>query len=243
MKISGLNWYLEASRTSVVGYLLFMAFLCSLGFWQLDRAEQKKLILLQQQSQQDLSDVNLNSTEVIEFNDLFYRKAFAMGHYDKTHQFLLDNQIVDGKNGYFVLTPFFLDAQQRAVLVNRGWVALGDDRGKLPAIEIQTQPAHINGRIHAFPGVGFKLKGAEIPTDNWPSVVQVINNEVLGKKLGYELLPFLIQLESASEEGYKREWKSNPIITPEKHVGYAVQWFALALTLTALFIRISFKKQ
>jgi surfeit locus 1 family protein len=66
---------------------------------------------------------------------------------------------------------------------------------------------------------------------------------VLTEKLGYEIASFQLELEPESQEGYKREWKINTAIPPEKHLGYAVQWFGLALTLTALFFWISLKKR
>jgi surfeit locus 1 family protein len=101
----------------------------------------------------------------------------------------------------------------------------------------------VSGRINQFPTVGIKLKGAEIPTNTWPSVVQLIDSQVLTEKLGYEIASFQLELEPESQEGYKREWKINTAIPPEKHLGYAVQWFGLALTLTALFFWISLKKR
>ncbi|QPK65329.1 SURF1 family protein [Methylomonas sp. LL1] len=242
MTIKLFNRQFQFSLLGLSLYVLLMALLCSLGFWQLDRSEQKKQLLMQQQLALDAGSVDLNRQSITDVDSVRYQKATLTGRYDNAHQFLLDNQIIDGKNGYFVLTPFFPDGPGRAVLINRGWLALGNNRNQLPNVEIQTKQAQVVGRINHFPSVGIKLKGAEIPTDNWPSVVQVIDSKVLSQKLGYELASFQIELEPAAEQGYKREWKINTPIPPEKHLAYAVQWFGLALTLTALFIWISIKK-
>lgn len=224
-------------------YALMMLLLCSLGVWQLGRAEQKKQLLLRQQTAIDSGVINLNQQTMDDTAALRYRKAKLTGHYDIAHQFLLDNRIVDGKTGYFVLTPFRVDGQQAAILINRGWLPLGDDRNQMPDLTMQTEPTEIAGRINQFPSVGLVLKGAEIPTENWPSVVQVVDSKVLSQKLGYEIAAFQIELEPSAAGGYTREWKINVPIPPEKHLAYAVQWFGLALTLTALFIWISIKNR
>lgn len=231
------------SWLGVSAYVLMMLLLCSLGVWQLGRAEQKKQMLLQQQAAIDSGVINLNQQAVADVSAVRYRKAKLTGHYDLAHQFLLDNQIVDGKTGYFVLTPFRVDGQQATILINRGWLAVGGDRNQMPDLTMRTEPTEVTGRINQFPSVGLVLKGAEIPTENWPSVVQVVDSKVLSQKLGYEIAAFQIELDSSVAEGYRREWKINVPIPPEKHLAYAVQWFGLALTLTALFIWISIKKR
>jgi len=169
--------------------------------------------------------------------------VLVAGRYDEAHQFLIDNQILDGKPGYFVLTPFLIAQEKRAVLVNRGWVPLGEDRKALPDVSIKTEVKRITGRINHFPPVGIKLKGAEIPTEGWSSVVQVVDSRILAARLGYDLYDFQIELDADAAEGYRRQWKTASTIPPEKHLAYAVQWFGLALTLTGLFIWISSRKR
>lgn len=243
MKFMLFNRYFQFSWIGLVVYLLLVTLLCRLGFWQLARAEEKKQYLVQQEQALGVASINLNQQALLAIDTVRYQKVTVNGRYDNAHQFLLDNQIAEGKSGYFVMTPLFIDGQNRAVLVNRGWVALGSDRNTLPNVDIQTIQVKIAGRFNQFPSVGIKLKGAEIPTKTWPSVVQIIDSKVLSEKLGYELVDYLIELDPSVVEGYKRDWKMNTPIPPEKHQAYAVQWFGLALTLTALFIWISNKKR
>jgi len=243
MDIMIFNRSVRFSWFAFTAYLLTFTLLCSLGFWQLDRAEQKKRLIEQQQQAANQSRIDLNSQPTIDIDSARYQSAVMQGRYDGEHQFLLDNQILDGKSGYFVLTPFFVDNQATAVLVNRGWVPVGPDRSSLPDVGIRFAAATITGRINTFPQVGIKLKGAEIPTDSWPAVVQVIDAAVLSEKLAYPLADYQLELDAASEQGFRREWKTATPIPPEKHVAYAVQWFGLALTLTVLFIWISTRKR
>lgn len=242
MTISLLGRRLAFSVGALGAYVLAMAILCCLGFWQLDRAEQKRQLLLQQQAGMTGEALDMNRIETVDVDAVKYRPVKMVGHYDAEHQFLIDNQISEGKSGYWVLTPFIIDGGQKAILVNRGWIALGEDRSRLPELPVANEHRHVSGRLNSFPSVGLKLRGAEIPAAGWPSVVQLVDSRLLSEKLGYALHDFQIELDAGLADGYKRQWKIAVPIPPEKHLAYAVQWFGLALTLTALFVWISLKK-
>ncbi len=223
-------------------YICLLPVLLALGTWQLDRSQQKRALLeLQQQA---LGSETLPLASVMENNaeTLRYRQVEVAGHYDVAHQFLLDNQISEGKAGYFVLTPFILTGDSQAVLVNRGWIPVAQNRSILPDLQINQANAMISGRINNFPSVGIKLAGAEIPTAGWPALVQVVDSDVLAKKLGYSLFQFQLELAKELPDGFKRDWHTSTIMQPEQHTAYAFQWFALALTLTILFIWYSFRR-
>ncbi|MGZ4968398.1 MAG: SURF1 family protein [Methylobacter sp.] len=223
-------------------YLCLLPVLIALGMWQLDRSEQKRAFLNAQEQAATAETLHLSTAIENNTEALRYRNVEVAGHYDVTHQFLIDNQVSEGKVGYFVLTPFILARESKAVLVNRGWIPSSRDRLILPDLQIKKAEAIITGRINNFPSVGIKLAGAEIPTEGWPSIVQVVDSTVLARKLGYPLFQFQIELAKDLPDGYKREWHTSTIMQPEQHTAYAIQWFALALTLTILFIWYSFKK-
>jgi surfeit locus 1 family protein len=243
MIIKTRRYSMTFEKAPTLAYLCLLPLLIALGIWQLGRSEEKRIFLDQQKQ-------GLASTEIIQLSTalednvdaLRYKKVQAAGHYDQAHQFLIDNQISAGKPGYFVLTPFVLQGETKAVLVNRGWVPLNQDRSVLPELQIRNEPTIVRGRINRFPGVGIKLAGAEIPSEGWPSVVQVVDNQVLEKKLAYSLFSFQIELDKDQPEGFKREWQTTAIMLPEQHTAYAFQWFALAFTLTLLFIWYSCKR-
>ena len=223
-------------------YLCLLPVLLALGMWQLDRSEQKRALLQLQEHAGATQILKLSSAIEDRADALRYRQVEVSGRYDVAHQFLLDNQISGGKAGYFVLTPLVLTGETKAVLVNRGWIPQNPDRTVLPGLQINHAETIISGRINHFPSVGIKLAGAEIPTAGWPSVVQVVDSDVLAKKLGYSLFQFQVELDKALPDGFKRDWQTSTVMLPEQHTAYAIQWFALALTLTILFIWYSFKK-
>ncbi len=232
----------RCSLPALSGYLLLFSVLCSLGFWQLSRGEQKTILLAQQQEASSADALDLTRQTGIDSDALRYRPVLVSGHYDAVHQILIDNQMLNGKPGYLVLTPFLPDGGQPGILVNRGWVPLGGSRDVLPDISISMVAQQVRGRINRFPEPGLKLKGAEIPGETWPVRVQVLDSKLLADKLGYALADYQIELDPAQSDGYQRQWKIAVAIPPEKHRAYAVQWFGLALTLTALFVWTSSRK-
>lgn len=225
-----------------VAYLCILPLLIALGIWQLNRAEEKKALLILQENSQHTDRLILTEKMSQNVEAILYKNINTTGHYDIEHQYLLDNQVHQGKVGYFILTPFLLKNEKKAVLVNRGWLPLGKTRNDKPDININGEQRSINGRINRFPSVGFKLKGAEIPTKTWPSIVQIVDTQIISHQLGYELMPFQIELDKTEADGYTRDWRTDSPMPPEKHVAYAVQWFLLAITLTIMFVKFGRQK-
>jgi surfeit locus 1 family protein len=225
-----------------LAFVCVLPLLLSLGMWQLHRADEKREFL-QQQAQGQVADISRLSVATEDNAErLRYKKLEVAGHYDAQYQFLIDNQISDGKVGYFVLTPFILQGENKAILVNRGWLAANPDRRQLPDVSMTSEASIITGRANNFPSVGIKIAGAEIPTDTSPAVVQVVDSQVLAQKSGYPLFSFQLELDKELPNGFKRDWHTSTLMQPEQHTAYAVQWFALAFTLTVLFSVYSFKK-
>lgn len=237
------QYQLHLQTLPTLAYIVLLAVLIQLGNWQLDRSGQKQQLIERQTAALHESVLDLSTEAAAPSETSRYRQATATGHYDVQHQFLLDNQINDGKPGYLALTPFVLTNRTQAVLVNRGWLPLGQNRSLLPDVSLATPISNIRGRINHFPSIGLLLPGAEQPSDGWPARVQVANSQVLSKKLGYPLLPFQIELAEDQPNGYQRAWRTSTLMLPEQHKAYAYQWFALAGVLTLLFIRYSIKKR
>jgi surfeit locus 1 family protein len=221
----------------LIAYLCILPVLVELGIWQLNRADEKRVAHMLQDRGQKTETLLLSEQIRSDLQSLLYRNIKSTGHFDGVHQYLLDNQISQGKAGYFVLTPFLIKGEKKAVLVNRGWLPVGKTRNDIPEISVGNEERSINGRINHFPSVGIKLEGAEIPTKTWPALVQVVDTKVISKRLGYQLMPFQVELDKDAAYGYKREWHSASPMPPAKHIAYAVQWFLLAITLTILFVK------
>lgn len=218
--------------------VLGMALFIRLGYWQLDRADQKQALLDQyaagQHSQVDITSRNAQSLPR-------YQRARVSGRYDPAHQVLLDNMPShSGQPGYRVVTP--LQTSAGWLLVDRGWLPLGATRRELPDITVGDAERTVTGMMDALPRAGLQLDTPPVdPSMPWPRVLSFPTHDALEQQLGRTLLPGLLLLDASHPDGYERIWEAHLGFKPERHVGYAVQWFALAAVALILFCIISFR--
>lgn len=232
----GLRHYsFKPERSISLGFAALLALFLGLGFWQIQRAEEKHALMAEHVQRERDEPLRLSGTET-DSEGLRYRRVRVAGEYDPAHQFLLDNQIHEGRPGYQVLTPLLIEGSGMAVLVNRGWLPQGNDRTRLPDISIRTPQVRISGTVERFYRPGMRLQGAEIPGPGWPSMVQIPEPEPLAARLGYPVLSYQVLLEPSAEQGYVRAWREIRL-DPEKNLGYALQWFLFAVVVTILYVR------
>jgi cytochrome oxidase assembly protein ShyY1 len=74
----------------------------------------------------------------------------------------------------------------------------------------------------------------ETNTQSWvfPALVQQIDFADLSQRLNRDLLPYVIQL-TTDDVAFVRDFRP-VVMSPEKHLGYAVQWFGLAVAAAAI---------
>jgi len=217
------NWPLAL----VVGAMLPV--LLTLGFWQLERADNKRNVLARQQAQQALPPLALNSVrgELPEF-----RAVTVRGRYDTVRYWLLENRIHQGQYGFEVISPFVLTSGE-TVLVHRGWIAGDSGRRSLPEIATPGEELSLSGVIDSGGASGFSL-GEEAATDGWPKRLQWLTTERAERELGVTLPDLLLRLER-DEAGMFEPTYSAVNMPPQKHTGYAVQWFGMAAIIVTLF--------
>jgi surfeit locus 1 family protein len=219
--------------------LILFGILMSLGFWQLDRAAQKRTLLAAYDGGGDDTVVQIDAHSGA-LAGMQYRFASANGRYDPAHQFLLDNRTHQGVAGYQVLSVLRLADGEKGLLVNRGWIPLGASREHLPELPLNDDWRQVVGRIKHPSSAGFRL-GEEQPRNRWPYRIQFLDLERLAGELGYPLLPLVLLLNPDQTDGFVREW--NPLtFGPERNVGYAVQWFGLAAALLVIYIFVNLKQ-
>jgi cytochrome oxidase assembly protein ShyY1 len=67
----------------------------------------------------------------------------------------------------------------------------------------------------------------------WPLRVQQIELDKFSVLLDKPLLPFVLYVNETELIGYKKDWQAI-VMPPEKHRGYAFQWFSLAIAWLVL---------
>ncbi len=223
----------KPSLVPTLAVLLLLPAMLALGCWQLGRAEEKRVWLAGIEAARELPAISLNEEQPA-FDEANHRLAKARGRYDDTHQFLLNNQLQQGQLGYRVITPLLLEGSGQAVLVDRGWVAapaLG-----LPDIALPAGEVEFSGRIDRGPSVAMRLGAAGMADGGWPHVLHYLDYAYIQAQLPYPTLPYLLR----ADEGPVAVETNMP---PEKHVGYAVQWFAMATTLALIYLVVNLRRQ
>ena len=208
--------------------------LLSLGFWQLDRADEKRAI------EDAIVLAQSNSAQLVKVDEILAKEHYRVllqGRYDNEKQFIYDNQIVKGNAGYYVLTPFVLK-DSTAILVNRGFVPWHGKRSELADIEIGSRLTTIKaGLIKPKQRIELKQQDVDI---NFPMLIQSLDIEQLSQLSNYQIIPMLAQLDLKAGNGFFRQWK--PFYgSVDKHLGYALQWFLMALVLSIIAIRLLIK--
>jgi surfeit locus 1 family protein len=230
-------------RPGRVPTLLFAAMLpvlIGLGFWQVDRAEQKRAIIEAREQAGQAAPFSLNDRSVSRARAM-HRPAKASGHYDSDHQFLLDNQVHNGRVGYRILTPLLLKGTDRAVLVDRGWVPAPASRKVLPDISVQTTPREVTGVIGRGPSPGLKLGSAYHGDGDWPRRVEYMDFGYFRSALPYPIPDYV--LRQANGDGEALNVPPGIGMSPKRHLGYAVQWFALATALVAIYVLVNTRRR
>jgi surfeit locus 1 family protein len=212
--------------------LAVLAF-AALGIWQLGRADEKRAMARNFTAGGPAIDWPRLPVDAPR-----YQRVRLRGYYDAGHQFLLDNMSHESVAGVQVLTPLVLDNGD-AVLVNRGWLPFGATREDLPAVDVDGGKRTVVGRIDELPRPGIWLKGPE--ATGWPRLVQYPAMAELSAALGRELAPRQVLLDPGVPDGYVRAWVV-PGTSPDRHLGYAVQWFAFAALAAGIWFVLGFRK-
>jgi len=207
-----------------------------LGFWQLDRLEQRKVFNARVEAQLAESPLELTNQNLnLELFNMEYRSAVVSGEYDHERQVVLRNQDWQGRLGVHLLTPLMISGGEEAILVDRGWVPYEDFTGDnlsqyddpgLVEVEgairrSQSKPL-IGGRADQAPGLG------EDPLKAW----YWINIDDISRQFPYELLPvYQVSSPDLIEEQMPYRSEEELDLSEGSHLGYAFQWFTFAAIL------------
>lgn len=214
---------------------VFLPILLSLGFWQLNRAEEKQVLLDQWQQEAE----NLAWQDMVSDELAGGRPVTLTGMYG-SRNWLLDNRTRDGVPGYEVLTEF-RPVEGPPVVVNRGWVQAPRTRDQLPDIETPEGIFTLEGRITDYPVPPVLV---DQPTGNgqWPRRVQSLPEKAARQEIP-DLPGKIVRLSGKRQPGaYRADWEPD-LMGPQTHYGYATQWFALAMALTILTVVASYRKR
>lgn len=213
------------SRIAAGIILLALFVLCLfLGNWQLVRAAEKQILA-------DAGNQKYTAAQVLETpaKSLWASTTFHGSYLNET-PILLGNQTYHGQQGFQVFSRFLLNSGAY-ILVNRGWI----DKQSQPTTPA-TKQTTITGLVAPYRRAGFRLGPAVVsPPEKQPVVVNYPTQQEWERLYQSPLLPITLWLAADQAHGYVRDWQLKSI-APEKHLGYAFQWFAMATAVAVISI-------
>ena len=203
-------------------FLSLISLCLILGFWQIDRGNEKSYIYNSYMSGLLEAPEHFNKLpdKPSQFTNVIIEKSIFSALPDK--HFLLDNKVFERKAGYEVLSPILID--NKILLVNRGWVT-NHNRQRLPNI-LNLNNNNLIGYVYYY-GDAYELEEQKY-SSVFPIVIQSIEIDEISNVLDAEVLPYILILSKSDNDNYtiQPKYKKNPEL---KHYMYAGQWFLFAI--------------
>lgn len=221
--------------------LALVALFVSLGQWQWNKAQRKEAAQALLDARAVAPPIELPATPIADAERFQYRRVSVRGHYRAAGQILLDNQMMEERVGYRVLTPFVIDGGRREVLVDRGWVEAPADRRSLPDVAVPPGPTFITGAAVQPSRRHFALAADTAPPGGdarW----QFLDLKRYASEARVELQPVVIRLDHDQPHGYLRVWP-RPDERHERHLSYALQWFGFAVSAAGIWAWFGFRSK
>lgn len=222
--------------------LLAIAAFYSLGSWQLGRGKQKEAMLAAAQQvlaqRDDPMPLAAASDSAVKAG---YGWAAGPGRFVSAPAVLLDNQTRDGRVGVRVYRAFQPATGGTPLLVELGWLPLPADR-QLPTVPLPAGTQTLRGLLTAPPSPGLVSAKAAHQADG-TLLVAALDLQQLAPALQLDALaPRVLKLDPDLPLGYARDLEILPnTLPPERHLGYAVQWFGLALAVLVIALVLTWR--
>ena len=216
-----------------IAVIVGMMILVRLGFWQLDRLDQRRaknaaLIAALESAPVDLNDAVLPD----DLTSLKDRDALARGEFDFSHEGIVKLQSFQGQPGVNLVAPLVLDDGETAVLVDRGWVpeadnyAVYDDPGQQTIKGYIALTQNLN-RFGASSTLTDKLEWYRVDID------------AIQTQMPYKLLPVYIK-QAPGENNQQPPLRAEREVDLSEgpHLSYAIQWFLFSTILGVGYVAL-----
>lgn len=204
------------------------------GAWQLGRSEEKAALLADAAAVLEAREPVPLAAAADPARAAQLEWTAGRGRFVDMGPFLLDNQRHDGQVGVRAYRAFVPAAPSSgpALLVDLGWLPLGPGRA-VPTVPKPDGIVDVRGLLASPPSPGLRLGTGIAPAgDGW--LLTRVEPDVIAATAGLAmpLAPRVLRLDPALPIGHARDLDVLPnTLPPERHLGYAVQWFGLAATV------------
>jgi surfeit locus 1 family protein len=206
----------------LVLFLGLAAAFVRLGFWQLDRLEQRRefnadLARAQGEPPRPVEEVAPARADGV---DVAYRHVSARGRYLAGDEVVLYGRALDGEPGHHLLTPLQLE-DGRVLVVDRGWVPHALDTPPVGEAAPPVGDVTLTGVLFPPEASGGDAAGERLTRVDVSSV---------GRAVGRDTIPAYLRLQSQEPPSSGELPRPVPLPEPTEgpHLSYAIQWFAFA---------------
>jgi len=223
---------------TVAAIALALAF-ASLGRWQWQRGAEKESLL--QAWELALVAGQAPLAESLDGDDALPQRVRGEGRFVGPW-LIQDNQRHQGVVGLRYFRVMRSCCPERDVLVDLGWRPWGESRQLPPPADVP-ESVEVAGLLVPWPGQGIELAQQDWqPSENNEILLLRIERSAIETALGKRIAPRLLRLDPELPLGFARDLEALPnTLPPERHRGYAVQWFALSLTVLVVLILLSYR--
>jgi len=217
--------------------LVALAILISLGNWQMDRLGWKEALIARVDARVELAPVPLEQALVRATpEEIVYVPVTVTGTFDHAREIHLFGQNLDGHVGYFIFTPLIRETLP-TVLVNRGFVPQAQ---KNPATRVEGQ---VEGQVTVTGLARASTTRTRFQPHNSPATNEWYSRDLdaMATHLGEaRLVPVYVEAGPAPESGLGRlpQRGQTRITFRNSHLGYALTWYGLAVTLLGVYIAV-----
>lgn len=211
------------------------AVMLGLGFWQLERLQERRASNAQIVARMDLPPLKITG-EALDTTNLEYHSATVTGTYDFSQEIVLRNRTKEDAPGVDLLTPLKIQGSDTAILVDRGWIpyeyALPEQR---QPYDTSPSPITVNGVIR----LGAVRPSSISPVD--PTISPEMPRldawywldftQVQQQFKDYPLLPFYLEQNPLADPTILPSPAHTVELDDGPHMSYAIQWFSFAAIL------------
>ncbi|MBI5108939.1 MAG: SURF1 family protein [Rhodocyclales bacterium] len=228
---------LATSLATLFAVLLFS----HLGAWQVQRADQAREAQALRAEGARQPVIDLARVPAGEMPALLWRPVTVAGAWQAPATVLLDNQIEAGRAGYRMYGLLRPTGCACALLVDRGWLAPGPDRARVPGLEALPDPGMpVRGRLIPLPAAGIGVRNDVEVLPDGVLRVQRLDVGALPTGPGIRILPLVLEPDQRAIDGAARQRAES---RADRHTAYAVQWFAFALIAAILYLVLNLKRR
>ena len=218
----------KSRLAATIFYIFFAIVFVFLGFWQINRGNEKAEIIEAFEIQQTMQAVEFSA------NSKKWERVYIDGELDAEKIIYIDNIIYKGILGFKVVAPVSIE-DNKIMLVDFGWIKQPQSRDEVSFLNIsKNKNISVSGVLEA-PEMGLILSD-DIFTNTWPKISQSKSISALESLFKEEIIQFILLSDYRNEADFVYLKPVVANMPPVKHYGYAGQWFAMFIALSIMYL-------